>query len=99
MAYFLYRLNSPRPTFAQDMSENEAAVMREHAVYWQNLAEKRIAIVVGPVLDPKGPWGVGIVEAENQKAVQAIVDNDPAMRGNIGLTCDIFAMPRVILRK
>jgi hypothetical protein len=32
--FFLCRLLPPRPTFAQDMTAEEATVMRDHAAYW-----------------------------------------------------------------
>ncbi len=51
---FLCKLIPPRPTFVQDMTEAERNVMQEHAIYWKGLIDRRIAIVFGPVLDPKG---------------------------------------------
>jgi uncharacterized protein len=53
---FLYRLQPPRPTFAQDMSEAEAAVMERHIAYWQDLLTRGAALAFGPVLDPDDPW-------------------------------------------
>jgi len=52
MKYFLYKLVPPRPTFHQDMTEVEGKVMQEHGAYWRDLADSRIAVVVGPVIDP-----------------------------------------------
>jgi hypothetical protein len=37
-----------------DMTESERKVMGEHVTYWTALRDKGIAIVFGPVLDPKG---------------------------------------------
>ena len=54
MMYFLCRLIAPRPTFAQDMTEKEAEVMRAHVAYWTALAKKGTAIIFGPVADPDG---------------------------------------------
>ena len=56
-AFFLCRLLPPRPTFVQDMTPEEGQVMQAHAAYWQALLAQGIAIVFGPVLDPKGPGG------------------------------------------
>jgi hypothetical protein len=36
------------------MTETERKVMQEHALYWKDLTDKRIAVAFGPVLDPKG---------------------------------------------
>ena len=40
---FLYRLQPPRPTFAQDMSSAEANVMQRHVAYWQDLLNRDVA--------------------------------------------------------
>jgi hypothetical protein len=52
MHYFLYKPIPPRPTFPQDMTEAEKKLMQEHILYWQNLADRKIAVIFGPVLDP-----------------------------------------------
>jgi uncharacterized protein len=68
----LYKLVPPRATFVQDMTEAEGKPMEEHAIYWKGLIDRGIAIVFGLVLDPKGPWGVGIVEAADEPDVHAL---------------------------
>ena len=68
---FLYKLNPPRPTFVQDMTEAERNVMQQHAIYWKGLTDRGIAIIFGLVLDPKGPWGVGIVEVADEPDARA----------------------------
>jgi hypothetical protein len=57
MAYFVYKLIPPRPTFDADMSDDEAAIMGEHAGYWQNLIDAGHVVVFGPVSDPSGFGG------------------------------------------
>jgi len=64
MKYFLFKLIPPRSTFAQDMTETEAKLMQEHAVYWKGLMDRGLVIIFGPVADPKGTYGVAIVEVE-----------------------------------
>lgn len=62
--YFL-KLNPPRPTFMMDMTADEHVIMQEHVGYWTNLMNEGIAIVFGPVLDPKvNMEGVVLVESE-----------------------------------
>ena len=94
---FLYQLIPPRPTFAQDMTEKERKIMQEHALYWKDLTDKRIAVAFGPVLDPKGVWGLAIVEAANEQDVRALGTNDPVVKA--GLTFEVYAMPGAIVRK
>lgn len=71
--------------------------MGDHVVYWTGLAEKGTAIVFGPVADPKGVWGVGILEVEDEAEVQALTANDPVMRSALGATYEILPMLRVVI--
>ncbi len=98
MPYFLYKLTPPRTTFAQDMTAEERTMMQEHSAYWTNLADEDIAIAVGPVADPAGFWGLGIIEVGTEAEAQKIRDNDPATKSNRGFKTEIFAMPQLIFR-
>jgi hypothetical protein len=64
------------------------------AIYWEG---RGIAIVFGLVLDPKGPWGVGIIEVASESEADTIGTNDPAVKA--GLTFEIFPMPGAVVRK
>ncbi len=97
MKHFFCRLIPPRPTFAQDMTEAEAQVMKEHAAYWTELARRGTAIVFGPVADPKGVWGAGILEVEDEAAVLSLTANDPVMRASLGAKYEILPMINAII--
>ncbi len=97
MHYFFCKLIPPRPTFAQDMTEQEAQVMQEHAAYWTALAEQGRAVVFGPVADPEGVWGLVVVAAEDEAEVQAITANDPVRRAGIGAAYRILPMLRAVI--
>jgi uncharacterized protein len=84
MKRFLFKLIPPRPTFFQDMTQAERKVMQEHVVYWKGLADKGLAVVFGPVLDPKGVWGVAVVEAADEEEARALVPNDPVFKASLG---------------
>jgi uncharacterized protein len=77
---FLYKLIPPRPTFTQDMTEAERKVIQEHATYWKRLIDDGIAIIFGLVLDPRGLWGVGIVDVANESDAYALGTNEPAVK-------------------
>lgn len=74
--YALY-LNPPRPTFMQDMSDEERGIMQKHIVYWNSLMSEGKVLAFGPVLDPQGAYGLGIVEVENEEQVKAMISKDP----------------------
>jgi uncharacterized protein len=97
MKYFLCKLIPPRPTFSMEMTDQEKAVMQKHADYWREQASKRFAIVVGPVLDPKGVWGVAVLAVEDEAHLQQVTQNDPAMLSKLGFQYETYPMPSVIL--
>ncbi len=97
MSYFLCRLNPPRPTFTLDMTDAEQALMGEHGVYWTGQMGKGNVAVFGVVMDPASPWGVTIVEADDEAAARALTDGDPAVRAGAGFSYDVFAMPNAIV--
>jgi uncharacterized protein len=97
MAYFVYKLIPPRPTFDTDMSDDEAATMGEHAAYWEEQLGRGRVVVYGPVSDPSGTWGLAVVEADAEDDVRALGADDPAV--NTGMcTFDVFGMPVAIVR-
>ncbi|MCW6509619.1 YciI family protein [Lichenifustis flavocetrariae] len=98
MAYFFSRLNAPRPTIAHDMTDAEAAVMGRHADYWNELLARGNAVVFGPVLDPKGAWGLGIVRAETEADARALIEDDPILGAGLGFSYEISPMPRTYVR-
>ncbi len=76
--YFFLNLNPPRSTFAIDMSEEERNIMQQHVAYWSPYVNNGVAIVLGPVIDPKGVYGIAIVEVESEEQLKEIIAGDPA---------------------
>lgn len=72
--YYTLYLNPPRPTFMQDMTNEERDIMQKHIGYWNNLMSEGKVLAFGPVLDPQWVYGLGIVEDE----VKTMILNDPA---------------------
>ena len=98
MQYFSFKLIRTRSTFQQDMSESERAMMLQHVAYWTELAERGVAVVFGPVTDPGGGYGIGIVELEDNADVHDLEKNDPMVKSGLGFKYEIFPMPRAVLR-
>src|SRR5918993_910386 len=97
MAYFVYKLIPPRPTFDTDMSDDEAALMGEHAGYWQQQLDAGRVVVFGPVSDPSGVWGLAVVEAETEDDVRALGADAPGVRSGMA-TYEFLPMPVAIVR-
>lgn len=70
--------------------------MEEHVQYWTARMVEGIALAFGPVLDPAGPWGLGIVRVEGEAALQLLQEEDPAIRAGIGLRYEAIPMAAVI---
>ena len=96
MKPFLYRLLPPRPNFPQDMTPEEAAIMQAHGVYLRGLAAKGEALAFGPVLDPKGAWGVGIFQVASAERMEEIARNDPAILSGRGFAYEVLPMAAVV---
>lgn len=99
MQAFFCKLVPPRPTFAADLSPAEAGVMKQHAMYWQDLIARGAVRVfaLGLVMDPAGAFGIGVMEREDESAVRALTDHDPAITAGIGMHYEIHLMPRGVL--
>ena len=99
MAAFFCKLVPPRSTFAMDLSPAEADVMRRHALYWDDLITRGAVRVfaLGLVLDPAGAFGIGVMEREDESAVRALTDHDPAITAGIGMHYEIHPMPRGVM--
>ena len=99
MSTFVFRLISPRPTFALDMTEEERTIMERHAAYWQSFIDSGQMVIFGPVLDTTGSWGLGVVEAEDEDELRAFAAGDPAVTSGtagmeIGKMLAGFVRPR-----
>ena len=95
MPHFFLKLIAPRPTFAMDMNDAEKKLMQEHSLYWKGRQDKGEVLVFGPVLDPKGPYGMGIISVSDEAGARAFAAGDPVMKANIGFSCEIYPMRAV----
>ena len=96
--FFFCRLVPPRPSFAMDMTADERAAMQRHVGYWTALLERGTAIVFGPVADPAGPWGLGIIRLREGEQAADIVDADPAIQAGIGLRYETLPMLTAVVK-
>jgi uncharacterized protein len=84
MSTFVFRLIAPRPTFAQDMTDQERDVMARHAAHWQPYLDSGQMVVFGPILDDTGSWGLGVVEADDERELRAFAAKDPVVTTGTG---------------
>lgn len=96
--HFLIKLIPPRPSFAQDMTNAERELMQRHVAYWTGLAEAGVALVFGPVADPSGSYGIGVVEVEEDH-VSDLIANDPVTSSGREFKHEAYVMPQVVVAK
>jgi uncharacterized protein len=86
---FLFRLVPPRADFAQTMSPDEQHAMTLHMEYWQDLLAAGVVVVYGPVADPEGVWGLGVLRAADRAEALAIGERDPSVTAAVN-TFEVF---------
>jgi uncharacterized protein YciI len=79
MTTFVLRLIAPRPNFAQDMSDEERAIMGRHAAHWKPYLEAGRMVVFGPVMGDSGSYGLAVVEAEDEDELREFAAQDPVI--------------------
>jgi uncharacterized protein YciI len=88
-ALFFFRLIPPRADFAQTMTPAEQDAMAQHQAYWQDLLDAGKVVVYGPVADPEGVWGLGVLRAGSRAEVLEIGDADPSVVAGVN-TFEVF---------
>jgi uncharacterized protein YciI len=94
---YFFKLLPPRSTFPADMTPAEAKLMDEHADYWRRQLAAGRALVLGPVMDPAGAYGIGVICAANDADAQALAAADPALQAGIGFRFEVHPMASALV--
>ncbi|MBO0679276.1 hypothetical protein JRC04_17565 [Mycolicibacterium sp. S2-37] len=86
---FLFQLKPPRADFAQTMTTDEQQAMAGHQDYWRELLAAGRVVVYGPVADPEGVWGLGVLRAADRAEVLEIGNRDPSVLAGVN-TFEVF---------
>jgi len=62
------------------MTDSEREIMNRHSEFWNKLLLDGKALVTGPVQDPSGTYGFGVIFAENEDAARELLKDDPAQQ-------------------
>jgi uncharacterized protein len=81
--HYLFKLIPPRPTFPQDMTDEEKAVMDEHSYYFQQQFAAGKLLLYGPVMAPDGAFGLGILEVADEAEARQFSESDPSVRAGL----------------
>jgi len=50
-------------------------------------------------MDPKGAWGLGLLEAKDESEIRSLLANDPVTKANAGFRYEIAPMAQATFRK
>jgi uncharacterized protein len=89
MTLFLFRLIPPRADFAQTMTADEQKAMADHMSHWEQLIADGKVLVYGPVADPEGVWGMGVMRVADRAEVLEIGERDPSVAAGVN-TFEVF---------
>ena len=98
MPHYFCKLKPPRTTFVTDMTSDEAQLMRAHREYWTPRVETGVVVAMGPVADPDGGYGVAIIEAGSEAALEAMQEADPVIADGRGFAYENRRMLGIAVR-
>jgi uncharacterized protein len=81
-AWFV-RIILPRPTFDKDMTPAEGKLMHAHHAYWLREFKAGVCVFGGPILEPKGQYGVVVILAASEDEARVIASNDPSVKAGL----------------
>jgi uncharacterized protein YciI len=81
---FLLRLEPTRTGFTlQNMNAEEARLATQHVQYLKSLLDSGKLSMAAQVFDPKGFWGIVIVNASDRETARTLLDGDPMVKANM----------------
>jgi uncharacterized protein YciI len=78
---FLLRVEVVRKDFTfQNITPDEMKIAGAHMAYLRSLEAEGKLTYAGQVFDPKGLWGITVVNAPAAEAAEALLEADPAVK-------------------
>ncbi len=81
--HYFCKLIPPRPTFVQDMTDQEKLLMKQHADYTKEHFDAGKILIYGPVMATGGAFGMAVFEVADEGEVRKIFENDPTVRAGL----------------
>lgn len=97
--YYLARLLGPRPDFATTLTPAEREMMLAHGRYWSTYLARGKVLTLGPVNDPKGSWGLGVMRVDSEEELLALQAQDPAILSSNGMHYENIPMFRAVWKQ
>ncbi len=81
--HYYFKLIPPRPTFPQDITPEENALMERHSEYFREHFDCGDLLLYGPVFAPGGAFGLGILEVADEQDARGFGEVDPSVRAGL----------------
>jgi uncharacterized protein len=81
--HYYFALIPPRPSFPQDMTSEERALMEKHSAYFRQNFDLGKLLLYGPVMALDGAFGLGILEVADDAEARRFGENDPSARSGL----------------
>jgi uncharacterized protein YciI len=81
--HYFFKLTPPRPTFMQDMTDEERRLMDEHGRYFQDHFAAGEVLLFGPVMATGGAFGLGVLEMESEADAREFGEGDPSVKAGM----------------
>jgi uncharacterized protein YciI len=81
--HYFFRLIPPRPTFMQDMTDEERRLMDEHGRYFQDHFAAGEVLLFGPVMATGGAFGLGVLEMDSEAEARTFGEGDPSVKAGL----------------
>jgi uncharacterized protein len=81
--HFFFKLIAPRATFPYDITEDERRLMDEHLQYFQEQFAAGKVLIYGPVMVPRGAFGLAVLEVDGAEDVQRLGEADPSVKAGL----------------
>ncbi|HKO05836.1 MAG TPA: YciI family protein [Candidatus Acidoferrales bacterium] len=81
--HYFFKLIPPRPTFPQDITDQEILLMKEHALYFREQFAAGRVLLYGPVMAKDGTFGLAILEVADESEARHFGENDPSVRARL----------------
>ena len=72
--------------------------MAAHFGYLGELIADRRAVAYGPVMNPRGTYGIAVVEVTDEAAARELAGHDPAIQAEAGFAFELLPMADAIVR-
>jgi uncharacterized protein len=92
MKHFFCTLQPPRTTFPADITPDEAVLMEQHAQYWRERIDEGYVVVIGPVADPRGTYGILVLQLPDDMSPESLIHRDPVHQADCGFRFEIHPM-------